>query len=41
MPTELPPRWTGKRPAARQTFYEIVRLRVGRFTSWLGKILKR
>jgi hypothetical protein len=41
MPTELPPRWTGKRPPTTKTFYQIVRLRVGRLTLWLGRMLKR
>jgi hypothetical protein len=41
MPADLPPRWTGNRPTAAKTFYDIVRLRVGRIKLWLGRMLKR
>jgi hypothetical protein len=41
MPTELPPRWTGKPPPATQRFYETLKLEVGRFASWLARALKR
>lgn len=40
MPTELPPRWTGK-PPATQTLYETLKFRVGRLSLWLGRMLKR
>jgi hypothetical protein len=41
MPTELLLRWTGKPPLATPTFYETLKLEVGRLASWLARALSR